>query len=284
MEVKVDYSLCKECGICVSECPHHKPKAGHKHVDHSYEFCDECLHCYSVCPNHAIITDEKEDIPVRNTLSHETLISHFMYRRSYRQFISKPVPEEVLDHLLDAARYIPSGGNDHRFEITLLTSEEKRVQLLSAIYNYYQRINKLLTNPLLQQLAKRIGDPKVKATLNDPMNFKKIMNVISQLGGKIDIVFYNSPATFIFHTDRIMPTAMEDCILAAYNVSLLSETLGLGSCFVSLSQQAITNDKKCKEILSIPASHKVHAVVIAGYPQRIYKRPAIRKPKLVNIQ
>jgi nitroreductase len=205
-----------------------------------------------------------------------------MYRRSYRWFLNKPVPGEILDNLLNAARYIPSGGNDHRFEITVITSEKKRAQLLEAIYSYYQKIYKLLNNPLLMQVAKRIGDPKVKATLNDPFNYKKIMNVISQLREKKDVVFYHAPAIFIFHTDRIMPTAMEDCILAAYNVSLLSETLGLGSCFVSLSQQAITNDKKCKEILSIPSSHRVHAVVIAGYPERIYERPAIRKPQHVT--
>ncbi len=87
---------------------------------------------------------------------------------------------------------------------------------------------------------------------------------------------------FIFHTDRIMPTAKEDCILAGYNVVLMSETLGLGSCFVSLSQQAITNDKSCKKILLIPKSHKVESIVIVGYPKRIYKRPALRKSKQVK--
>jgi hypothetical protein len=136
---------------------------------------------------------------------------------------------------------------------------------------------------LLQIVAKQFGEKKVKETLRDPFYFKKILNHIEDIENKDDPVFYHAPAIFIFHTNRIMPTAKEDCILAAYNVVLVSETLGLGSCFVSLSQQAISNSNKCKKILSIPASHRVEAVVIVGHPKRFYKRPAVRNSKKVSI-
>ena len=62
----------------------------------------------------------------------------------------------------------------------------------------------------------------------------------------------------------------------------MAEAIGVGSCFVSLSQQAVTNDKRCKDILSIPHSHRVESVVVFGYPIRNYKRPAIRSPKDIN--
>ncbi len=206
-----------------------------------------------------------------------------MYRRSYRRFLKEPIPKKILNQLVNAANYIPSGGNDHRIDISILISEEKRSELLSAIYTYYKHIKKLLKNPFLRIIAKQLGDAKVKATLRDPFYFNKILNHIEKIGTDDDIVFYDAPLVFFFHTSRIMPTAKEDCVLSAYNVVLMSETLGLGSCFISLSQQAVTNNKKCKKILLIPQSHRVEAVVVIGYPERIYKRPVLRNSKPVYI-
>ena len=60
---------------------------------------------------------------------------------------------------------------DHRINITVQTSREKRLELLSEIYDYYIRIKKLLKNSLLRIIARQIGDAKVKATLNDPFYF-----------------------------------------------------------------------------------------------------------------
>ena len=283
INLQVDYSCCKECGICLEECPQHHNLKGHNHVDHEYEFCDRCLHCYAVCPNNAIIAENAPVINSKLKVGSDEMLHHFMYRRSYRRFLDKPVDSKSIKKLIESTKYIPSGGNDHRLDITVLTSNEKREELLLAIIKYYSRIKKMLKNPLLQIVARQIGDKKVKETLRDPFYFKKILNHIEDIENKDDPVFYHAPVVFVFHTDRIMPTAQEDCILAAYNVVLMSETLGLGSCFVSLSQQAISNDKKCKEILSIPKSHRVETVVILGYPKRFYKRPSVRKDKKVKI-
>ena len=275
-------SACKQCGICVAECPHHKTKGETRHVDHSFEYCDKCQHCYSVCPQHAI-----EIVPDGITgswpaIDPELFLRHLMYRRSYRRFKSGPIPRKVMDTLLDAARFIPSGGNDHRFQITLLTSDRVRQELLKSIHRYYSRLLRLMRHPLVKELLKLIGDPKVKATLREPENLKKIIYAINMIHGEDDAVFYNAPAVLFFHTDRIMPTAGEDCLLSAYNIALQAETLGLGSCFVSLSQQAVNENKKCKQLLSIPPNHFVYAVLVLGYPVRKYLRPAVRPKKEVS--
>lgn len=283
METVVNLERCKNCGQCVEECPNHNKKDGAMHVDHNNQNCDKCLHCYAICPNSAINVVGKDQIHLSKKLHANDLLSHLMMRRSYRSFKDKPLSDKDIKLLAEAATYIPSGGNDHRLSITVLTNKDKRKELLSAINNYYSRILKLLKNPVLRLVAKRIGDSKVKATLNDQLYYYRILNILENLNNPDDPVFYNAPAIFFFHTDRIMPTASEDCLLSAYNLVLFSETVGLGSCFVSLSQQAVTNSKYCKKILSIPASHRVEAVVVVGYPKRLYKRPAIRNIKSVNI-
>jgi len=280
--VKVDYSRCKECGICLDECPQHQNKTGHSHVDHDFEYCDRCLHCYAVCPEHAITVNGEMHDNKREIADSHSMLSLLAHRRSYRRFQKQSPGEKEIEKLTRAATYIPSGGNDHRFDITLLRSEHKRNELVSAIYAYYTRIGNLLKNPLLRILARVAGDAKVKATLRDPFYFKKILRMIEDIKNQDDFIFYHAPLIFFFHTDRIMPTAKEDCVLSAYNVILMAEALDMGSCFVSLSQQAVTNDKRCKKILSIPPSHRVEAVVIVGYPKRLYKRPAMRTSKNIH--
>lgn len=223
-------------------------------------------------------------MPEKKNPDAESFLWLLMHRRSYRRFLDKPISNTDIEQLIKAATYIPSGGNDHRINITVMTSKEKRVKLLSAIYEYYARIRRFMKNPVLRFIAKHVGDVKLKATLKNQLYYKRILHIIEEIKTQDDVVFYHAPAVFFFHTDRIMPTAQEDCILSAYNLVLMAEALGLGSCFVSLSQQAVSNNKKCKVILSIPQTHRVEAVVVIGHPKRRYNRPALRMPKQVNFR
>lgn len=54
----------------------------------------------------------------------------------------------------------------------------------------------------------------------------------------------------------------EDSVLAAYNIVLMVETLGLGTCLVSLAQNAINSSRRCKQILDLDPSERVYAVVV----------------------
>jgi ferredoxin len=126
VDLKVDYTRCKECGICLEECPQHKNRNSHNHVDHDYEYCDRCLHCYAVCPHNAIIVDDVPKNDQSSELCADELLNHLMCRRSYRRFLIKPVTNESIEKLIESTKYIPSGGNDHRLEITVLTSTKKR--------------------------------------------------------------------------------------------------------------------------------------------------------------
>jgi len=80
----------------------------------------------------------------------------------------------------------------------------------------------------------------------------------------------------VFHSPRALPTPKEDCILSAYNIALTAELLGMGSCFVSLAQQAISTSGPCKDAIGIPRADVAHAVLILGYPKRPFLRPAPR--------
>lgn len=124
--VKVDYSMCTECGTCLEECPNHKKKNGHSHVDHEFEHCDRCLHCYAVCPANAISVNSFGQVPEKKNPDAMSFLSLLMNRRSYRRFLDKTISNADIEQLTKAATFIPSGGNDHRINITIMRSKDKR--------------------------------------------------------------------------------------------------------------------------------------------------------------
>lgn len=56
-------------------------------------------------------------------------------RRSIRKYKAKPIPEEILEELLDAARLSPSSMNGQRWNIIVVTDEETREKLVPVSGN-----------------------------------------------------------------------------------------------------------------------------------------------------
>ncbi len=283
IKIKVNEDRCQNCSVCLAECIHNKKYEDTDHVDHSYLFCNRCLHCYAVCPNNAIEVEEGftgKDIS-SNGVSYDDLLFLLQKRRSVRYFQDKPIEEDDLLNVLESTRYIPSGGNNQDISITLLKNEEKKKMLRKEVINYYRKMNKISKNRVIRFVASVFGSPKVKEGLQDKLFIKKINDMNEKLKTR-DLVFYNAPLVMIIHTSRMLPTAKEDAILAAYNIILSAETLGLSSCFVSLSQQAMNSKNRCKKIVDIDQNDTIHAVVVLGYPVRQYKRTVFRDIKNIN--
>ena len=56
-------------------------------------------------------------------------------RRSVRAYRDKPVPQEVLTQILDAARMAPSGGNRQPWKFVVVTDNETRKKMAEAANN-----------------------------------------------------------------------------------------------------------------------------------------------------
>lgn len=284
-QVTIDEDKCIRCGLCALECP---SKTGNRNVirsDQESPQCDGCLHCFAICPEHAVQIDgiAEERINATDTLSYSDLITLLRKRRSYRKFKETPVSEANTRRLADAARYTPTGGNAQDLSITMIRDQNRRNELEKEILKYYDQIVRLLKNPLVRLGLRFSPDPKVKATAKDPGFFERIEEIYERLKNGSRDIFYDAPLVMIFHTDRQLPTAYEDCVLAAYNCALAGETLGLGTCFVSLSQQAIAASKKIKKQIGIPAKDHIYAVLIAGIPAVKYRRLLPRREKHITM-
>ena len=143
-----------------------------------------------------------------------------MKRRSVRNFKDQPIPEEVIQQLLDAANNAPSGGNIQPVSIILIQEKENREILSEMIGNQPWVKNA----PLSMIFCLDYNRVKRWAVLNGT-EFKG------------DQAFSHFMISYA------------DVMCAAQSVVLLAESLGLGSVYVGT---ILSYMDKAREQFSIP--------------------------------
>ncbi|UCE98855.1 MAG: nitroreductase family protein [Planctomycetota bacterium] len=56
-------------------------------------------------------------------------------RRSVRRFLKRPVPDDVLNRVLEAARIAPSGGDRQPWRFVVVKDQQKKAKIASACYS-----------------------------------------------------------------------------------------------------------------------------------------------------
>jgi nitroreductase/NAD-dependent dihydropyrimidine dehydrogenase PreA subunit len=256
--ISVDQSKCIDCGACARECARHLPVYRNGQNGGNGLDCAGCLHCFAVCPQGAVVVEglESNDHGQAPPISPAAMRGLLARRRSYRSFEERPIEPQTLETLIRAAACIPSGGNSHSHRLTVITTGEARKRLEQELGRIYRWRKALLGNALLRSVF----------GLHDRTYLTRVSYLMAQIARGEDPIFYNAPAVILVHSPRLIPTPREDSVLAAYNVVLTAEALGLGSCFVSLAQNAINASRTCKRMLGLDPKEKVYAVVVVGHP------------------
>ena len=104
--VIIDRDKCVGCSRCASVCVANNIVIKNKKAETVLDDCLMCGQCSAVCPKKAITvsgyhTDQKEkqgDI----RLDPREVLEVIRFRRSIRRFKQEPVPNEVIDQILEA--------------------------------------------------------------------------------------------------------------------------------------------------------------------------------------
>ena len=130
MNISIDYERCIRCGRCAKVCPslvfgQQKQSADMQVV--APENCIVCGHCVAACPVSAVAhTDfppEKVHPVDRTQLpTPEQLLLLCKARRSNRALSRKPVPQEYVNRILEAAHAAPTASNLQQVGYTVLTT------------------------------------------------------------------------------------------------------------------------------------------------------------------
>jgi nitroreductase len=161
-------------------------------------------------------------------------------RRSVRQYQDKPLEEEKLRQILEAARLAPSASNSQPWHFYVVRDREKRVALAGKM-------------PLGSSLV--INSFIAEAPV-----------VIVATAGPVDLL--HRVAAFIVNKQWYYL----DIGIALEHMALTAWELGVGSCWVGWF-----DEKKVKSLVGIPPGEEVVALLTLGYAQPTVPHPKQRK-------
>jgi nitroreductase/Pyruvate/2-oxoacid:ferredoxin oxidoreductase delta subunit len=276
---------CTQCGQCVAVCPSFViDLVEEKAKVIRGKWCIGCGHCGAVCPTEAVLQDATslENYPGRGSapaISPETLGLLFRERRSVRKYSEDPVPQDVLQQVLEAGRYAPTGSNSQNVHYIVLSSEERISQLKKLTLSFYEKIFSRVRGRLGSFLVLLIAGRQTLEYLRESL--PKVEYAHEKMKRGKDILFYHAPVVIVAHAESWDSSSSFNCSVALYNCSLMAHTLGLGCCFNGFLVNAAARDRKVKKWLGIPPGHKCYAAMTLGYPQAKYRRLVHRDPPKV---
>ncbi len=289
LKITINVGDCTKCKECVKDCPTqlYYFKDDKLHLATNFEeFCIECGHCVAICPVNVIqlkgrpINDVKDLPEIDKKLTLNFLLNLVQTRRSIRQYKEKSVPKELVEKILEVARYSPTGSNTENVHFTIVQDPE----LLDKFSNE-------LTN-IISDFVKKYEDPEERASLEALLgtrflrfgaerieSFKRIIQRI-----KIGREFWHwNTEIIIIHAPRATTsTLVEDCSLAACHIMLAAETLGLATCSLGYATALLNRFRSVSELVKIPTDHIVGYTLSIGYPNVKYQRIPARKPARIK--
>lgn len=168
------------------------------------------------------------------------LIEIIKGRRSVRKYENKPVPEEILNQILESVKWAPSWANCQCWEVVIIRDPE--------------------TKQKLQETFPPAGNPAVKAVVEAP--------VVLGLCAKMGISGYYKDNV----TTKFGDWMMYDLGLCTQNICLMAHALGLGTVIVGLF-----NQDKAGKTINIPDGYELVSLIPLGYPAKSGSAPKRRE-------
>ncbi|OAN41595.1 nitroreductase family protein [Mycolicibacterium iranicum] len=181
-----------------------------------------------------------------------------------RRFTDDPLPDDVLERILDNARFAPSGGDRQGVRVIALRDLGTRDALsklcvtVARRYVAQKRNGESPWNPLqpMQISADELAATEVPAELSTPLLTSAVVLVVCVDLGVV--------AAFDQDLDRIGVIAGASVYPFVWNVLLAARNEGFGGV---LTTMAVAEEPRVKELLGIPDGYAVAAVLPLGKPQ-----------------
>jgi len=286
-KIIVDIDVCTKCKACVNECRYYYFEADVLCLEEiAEEYCIECGKCTAVCPVNAITLKIHKDeilgdIPTKENLpSFESLGNLFKVRRSRRQFKDIAVPKDLIEKILNiAGRYSATATNQENVYFTVVQDQEILKKLSNESNNQVKNVIMRYEDPQ--------GRESLKATLS-PDLMKKVEKSIPSFKRRLkwiergEEVWRWDAELIIIHSPKDSTLLIENCTLAAGQIMLAAETLGLGTCSLGYITNFLNNYRALAKIVKVPLKHVVGYTLAIGYPKAQYFRIPARKPLKVK--
>ena len=287
-KINIDVENCTKCKECVKDCVANLfffDQDSLRLSDSFEEVCIECGHCEAVCPVNVIHLKfhAEEELERRSRREefppYDSFLKLVLNRRSIRRFKEKPIPKDLIEKLLKIGKYSPTGSNSENVSYTVVQDKA----IVSAISKRItSKVTKFVNTLEDQQgrklLEKRLGEDEMRLAVEDLPKSKRKLEMIKQ---GIDFWCWNGEL-LVIHGDKTVGGISSNTALAAANIMLAAEILGLGACSLGYLTYFINESQTIRELLKIPNNHIVGYSLTMGYPDVKYKRIPARKPLRVQ--
>jgi nitroreductase len=178
-------------------------------------------------------------------------------RRSVRNYTDESLDEERLKEIIKAGTFAPNGNGVDPLRFVIITNKDK-------MKGY-------------SDIAKKIFIEYLKAGLADAIPEKRtgIEGLIAKLGNPAFNIFYNAPSLVLVFAAPVAFSPVEDGALAAENMMLAAQSMGIGSCWIGFASP-LGASKDMMEEFGVPMDHKLIAPIIFGYPKKEGMSPSKR--------
>ena len=194
-------------------------------------------------------------------------------RKSIRRYKPDPIPDEMIDKILEAARWAPTGENYQPWRFIVIRSQETKDKIAHiARIGSGSRMTAWYCLGEMQERFEKIQDPVKKAEV---LRF--------MYSGEVSEFAKHAPLVI-----AVIGTLMEGSVDVPYDLSaaienmlLEAHALGLGACWVHGPVATTRHAKRFKEILGIPTGmgeYKVIAYVAFGWPAEERRHPRPKMP------
>ncbi len=247
--ISIDASQCIGCGLCAKDCTRMNIRIEDKKAQVLSNDCLWCAHCVAICPQGAVSISGFEDQPEQLTnlsnITGDDVLQLIKRRRSVRHFQKdKPVPEDILQKILQAGQYTPSAANLQGVSYVVLRQHIADYEQTAV--SLFRRVKKVVGRFVPALRSMRISD---------------------------HFFFKGAPLVIVVKSNK-KGLHVVDGALAAEAIELTAQAYGLGVLFSGFFTMVTKFSRELKKKLGVKKGEKVIMTLVIGYPALRYQRTA----------
>ena len=176
-------------------------------------------------------------------------------QRAIRRVRPDPIPDEDLQHILEAAIHAPNGGNQQPWRFIVLRDPAVKAEF-ATLYEeawWAKRRDEGINGP--EDIAPGKGSQQ------------SAMRLSKEIG--------QAPVIVLLCATRLGAGAAGSIIPAAQNLLLAARALGIGGTITTLHAQV---DERARQLFGVPDSAQIVYALPLGYPKGSFG-PTERKPR-----
>jgi len=186
-------------------------------------------------------------------------------RRSIRQYKDTPVPGDIIERIIELARYSPTASNKQDVAYTVITDPAILKEISIKLFGFGERVYGWMHKAWGKAVLRIFRKTDFVQTLNaykDSMEY-----YIRQTRQGRDFILHHAPVLLLIHGPKSGMFSNDNCAIASTHIINYAYSLGLGTCYIGYLTLALRWSPSLRRRLNVPKGSKVFISLVMGYPQ-----------------